>query len=511
MNELKRFPSTLYSFLFFAIITFIHNVTSTATGCRANRFREVIGHEKDDYLIYGITQDCQLFFVRSYQLDYLNSIQVDPRNGYCSPGVVQLHISSASTILLLMRQGPSRLCTLELSIPPPEIIFGTHLFKFSVVTSLRFMVCSHAQDFHLNPAQTFLDTAFQDVIYAIDGESTGSQWMAKQLVIRNGTLRLLGSVLFDRYPTDPKGDDVKTEAKEFVLGRDSARKSLTIIDQHTREYTKSCLFDLLFRPHAVKVEHGKIENPFGGGATLHSVSTEGKIFVIGEEKRASQYITSTFVYAMNSTSSSRMSCIAQMDFAAEVGVIRISTLKQMRDEPLPKFSPHKKKDFHRRISEEFEDEKMEVKEKERDREMNRVIGDEIRGDADADQMRGDAEKMTTKTILHQMEDQKESGDQFSVETVDHNKDDEEMGEMKEREEHKNERHHHQKHDHPTTNAEDLNRNPEKPTGIPVTDSHQNSLPGSPTNDTLTSSFPSLSILFSCASTTFSAFLVIFLN
>ncbi|CAJ0560224.1 unnamed protein product, partial [Mesorhabditis spiculigera] len=252
-----------------------------------------------------------------------------------------------------MRQGPSRLCTLEVSIPPPEILFGSHVFRYSLVTSIRFLVCSHSESFRLDSAQTFLDTAFQDVLYAVDGDSAGRQWTAKQMVLRNGTLRLLSTVTFDHFSQDRK--ESREPASSFVIGSDSSRHSLVTVNRQSRSYTTACLFDLLFRPESVKADSGQLENPFGGAAELNSVASDGPLVLIGEEKRAGPFATSTFLYAVNSSvRNARMSCIAQLDFAAKIGVVRISTIKKLTEEPLPKFSPQRKKEHHPKVNDDLD-------------------------------------------------------------------------------------------------------------------------------------------------------------
>ncbi|VDM52886.1 unnamed protein product [Angiostrongylus costaricensis] len=74
-------------------------------------------------------QDCQIFFIRPSQLPLLSTMNVNIHNSYCFSNLVQLHLKSHNSLLLLTKQAGNRMCTLDVQIPPTEMLFGDHLFR----------------------------------------------------------------------------------------------------------------------------------------------------------------------------------------------------------------------------------------------------------------------------------------------------------------------------------------------------------------------------------------------
>uniref|UniRef100_A0A0K0DLH5 Secreted protein n=1 Tax=Angiostrongylus cantonensis TaxID=6313 RepID=A0A0K0DLH5_ANGCA len=74
-------------------------------------------------------QDCQIFFIRPSQLPLLSTMNVNIYNSYCFSNLVQLHLKSHNSLLLLTKQAGNRMCTLDVQIPPTEMLFGDHLFR----------------------------------------------------------------------------------------------------------------------------------------------------------------------------------------------------------------------------------------------------------------------------------------------------------------------------------------------------------------------------------------------
>uniref|UniRef100_A0A183GBD4 ZP domain-containing protein n=1 Tax=Heligmosomoides polygyrus TaxID=6339 RepID=A0A183GBD4_HELPZ len=119
-------------------------------------------------------RDCQIFFIRPSQLPLLSTINVNVHNSYCYPNLVQLHVKSHKSLLLVTKQAGNRICTLDVQIPPTEMLFGDHLFSYSLLSSLPYASCSHSspQMFRLEPDLSFLDTVFSVSVDTFSLEGT---------------------------------------------------------------------------------------------------------------------------------------------------------------------------------------------------------------------------------------------------------------------------------------------------------------------------------------------------
>ncbi|KJH48040.1 hypothetical protein DICVIV_05885 [Dictyocaulus viviparus] len=71
-----------------------------------------------------------MFFIRPSQLSLLSTINVNTHNSYCFPNLVQLHLKTDTSLLLITKQAGNRICSLDVQIPPSEMLFGDHLFRY---------------------------------------------------------------------------------------------------------------------------------------------------------------------------------------------------------------------------------------------------------------------------------------------------------------------------------------------------------------------------------------------
>uniref|UniRef100_A0A0R3RN29 Recep_L_domain domain-containing protein n=1 Tax=Elaeophora elaphi TaxID=1147741 RepID=A0A0R3RN29_9BILA len=162
----------------------------------------------NDFLIYGITQDCQLYFVEHMNYMLIKSLKVDRSNTYCYPNLVKLHLRQGIkqiSLMLIIKQAMNRICTLPIEMPSLQTVSNGQLFRvraecfellgfipqnveilnlanYSIFTSLPYVACSHLRDnsFILEPDLSFMDTTFSDIIYFINAKSIGSQWDIRQ-------------------------------------------------------------------------------------------------------------------------------------------------------------------------------------------------------------------------------------------------------------------------------------------------------------------------------------------
>lgn len=313
-------------------------LTALADVCLSRHFHDVRGNEIDDYIIYGLTQDCQIFFIRPSQLPLLSTINVNVHNSYCYPNLVQLHVKSHKSLLLVTKQAGNRMCTLDVQIPPTEMLFGDHLFSYSLLSSLPYASCSHSspQMFRLEPDLSFLDTVFSDVVYFIDAQSSGALWTVHQFQINSdGYLRHLEKISVNNQAKPMKGWSGPDLASEYVVALDNQRNFLYIRNRFERNLLYECAYDLLFRPNTL-VTHFVNTSAREDRPWLNSMAAEQNVLLYSETDRA---VTPpvTRLFGLNTVNGTYGRCLVYTNYAFDVGVMRTSTLKKMELNPLPAF------------------------------------------------------------------------------------------------------------------------------------------------------------------------------
>ncbi|XGW25815.1 hypothetical protein V3C99_006877 [Haemonchus contortus] len=337
---------TYYLWCWWLVLLLFNTVLTTlADVCLSRHFHDIRGNEVDDYIIYGLTQDCQIFFIRPSQIPLLSTINVNVHNSYCYPNLVQLHVKSHNTLLLLTKQAGNRICTLELQIPPTEMLFGDHLFSYSLLSSLPYASCSHSSPkmFRLEPDLSFLDTVFSDVLYFIDAESTGALWTVHQFQINSeGFLRHLEKISINNHAKPLEvwtGPDL---ASEYVVTLDNQRNFIYIRNRFERNLLYECSYDLLFRPNTLVPHYvntsSREERPW-----LNSMAADQNVLLYTETDRTVKPAV-TRLFGLNIDKPSFGRCLVYTDYAFDVGVMRTSTLKFMEQNPLPTF------EFSRRLN-----------------------------------------------------------------------------------------------------------------------------------------------------------------
>ncbi|CAP37026.2 Protein CBG19845 [Caenorhabditis briggsae] len=313
--------------------------------CDAKNYQSV-GNAPNNALIYGITQDCQMFFIRPSQLHLLSTIRVDKRHSFCYANLVQLHVKAHDTLLLTFKQASNRICTLEVHIPALNMLFGDHLFRYSLLNSLPYASCSYSKDqtFQLEPDLSFMDPVYNDVIYFIDALSSGKQWKVLQFLLKDtGTMSMMNNLTvslqtsklcclmnFDYILT--LGD---SSANEFVASLDNQRDKLYRRNRFDNLIYQQCAFEMMFRPKETEVS--SFETPARGyGAVLNGQSVDGDFMVYVETDRTTDPPT-TRLNMLSTSHPEHVSCVSATSFSYDVGIIREATVTKLKSEPRPPF------------------------------------------------------------------------------------------------------------------------------------------------------------------------------
>uniref|UniRef100_A0A914CLW7 Uncharacterized protein n=1 Tax=Acrobeloides nanus TaxID=290746 RepID=A0A914CLW7_9BILA len=166
-----------------------------------------LNHDDSDFVLYGLTQDCQLFFARADQLHLLNQLRVQPRVTYCLPELVQLHwrelhTSESIGLELIFKRASHQICALPLEFPSKHALAGNVLFSYSISSAMNYARCSYITNtsFVMEPDLSFMDSTFGDVIYFVDPQSTGSFWTIRQFKLdRDGLRHSLETFIVKNY------------------------------------------------------------------------------------------------------------------------------------------------------------------------------------------------------------------------------------------------------------------------------------------------------------------------
>ncbi|CAB3409970.1 unnamed protein product [Caenorhabditis bovis] len=304
--------------------------------CSGDNFRNVVkGAQSDDYLIYGLTQDCQMFFLRPSQLHLLSRIQVNARHSFCYSNLIQLHFKSNDTLLLVFKQAANRICTLDIHIPRFEMLFGDHLFRYSLLNSLPYASCSHSLDtsFQLEPDLSFMDPVYSDVLYMVDALSIGSKWKVFQFLLKDtGILSMMNNLtIANQYPNE------NAPANEFIISIDSERDKLFRRNRFDRVFDYQCSFNMLFRSSDTKVQSFASPNR-GYGSMLNTFSVDGDIMLYAESDRSTEPPT-TSLNILNIDQPDKVFCLLSTSYTYEIGLIQKSTFQKSS---LPSFAAIKK-------------------------------------------------------------------------------------------------------------------------------------------------------------------------
>lgn len=302
----------------------------TNGNCDAKNYRTV-ENAPEDALIYGITQDCQMFFIRPSQLHLLSTIGVDKRHSFCYANLVQLHVKSHDTLLLTFKQASNRICTLEVHIPALNMLFGDHLFRYSLLNSLPYASCSFSKDqtFQLEPDLSFMDPVYNDVIYFINALSSGKQWKVHQFLLKDtGSMSMMNNLTVSLQTRD-------SSANEFVVSLDNQRDKLYRRNRFDNLIYQQCAFEMMFRPKESEVN--SFETPARGyGAVLNGQSIDGDVMVYVETDRTTDPPT-TRINMLSTSHPEHVSCISATSFSFDVGIIREATVEKLKNDPRPPF------------------------------------------------------------------------------------------------------------------------------------------------------------------------------
>ncbi|CAL2039956.1 unnamed protein product [Caenorhabditis brenneri] len=298
--------------------------------CDAKNYRAV-DNAPEDALIYGITQDCQMFFIRPSQLHLLSTIRVDRRHSFCYANLVQLHVKSHDTLLLTFKQASNRICTLEVHIPALNMLFGDHLFRYSLLNSLPYASCSYSKDqtFQLEPDLSFMDPVYNDVIYFIDALSSGKQWKVHQFLLKDtGNMNMMNNLTVSLQSKE-------SSANEFVVSLDNQRDKLYRRNRFDNLIYQQCAFEMMFRPKDSEVI--SFETPSRGyGAILNGQAVDGDVMIYVETDRTTDPPL-TRLNMLSTSHPEHVSCVSSTSFSFDVGIIREATVQKLKTEPRPPF------------------------------------------------------------------------------------------------------------------------------------------------------------------------------
>ncbi|CAG9538110.1 unnamed protein product [Cercopithifilaria johnstoni] len=294
----------------------------------------------NDFLIYGITQDCQLYFVEHMSYILIKSLKVDRSNTYCYPDLVKLHLRQGIkqiSLVLIMKQATNRICTLPIEMPSLQTVSNGQLFSYSIFTSLPYAACSYLRDnsFILEPDLSFMDTTFSDIIYFINAKSVGSQWDIQQFRI-NEYGNLVAMEKFIVYHSQQGNHGGTEQFNQFIVELDLKRSVLYALNRLQRNLLSECLFDLLFRPSHLLPKSIKLDEAHHTQAWLESFAVDGQLMMFIESIRNEMGATSE-LYLTNLRIRNSSTRLLHLDFVGDIGVLRKQTYADLSTRSIPTF------------------------------------------------------------------------------------------------------------------------------------------------------------------------------
>uniref|UniRef100_A0AC34QK81 Uncharacterized protein n=1 Tax=Panagrolaimus sp. JU765 TaxID=591449 RepID=A0AC34QK81_9BILA len=339
-----------------------------ATVCQINNLQRFLPsnslqfRSNPEWIFYGLTQDCQLFFARSDQLEQIKTLRVQNKVTYCLPNLVQIHWRQfhhhgiegyQMGLQLLFKRANNQICTLPIEFPSKNALSGFTIFTYSLLSSLNYASCSYIANssFVMEPDLSFMDSSFSDVIYFVDPESRSSFWNVRQFKFdKDGYFKALETFTVKNFAEDKSSS--KVLAKDHVLALDGQRHKLLSIQRHNKNIASTCAYDLLFRPSKATI---KKFNPLGHDSTqyrVNSFSVDGNLLLIGESFRQShdQFLTKIFLTEKEKNDSAE--CILQLPFLTELSLVLMETKESLEKIHLPHFGHHKPRQKSHKIKNE---------------------------------------------------------------------------------------------------------------------------------------------------------------
>lgn len=199
------------------------------------------------------------------------------------------------------------------------------------------MRCSrlHDRHFNLEPDLSFMDTTFSDIIYFVNGKSSGGRWKVLQFQITDkGHLKSLDKFII-QYPRKEANDNYSM-ANNFILELDLKQSLLYTLNRYRKNLVSECSFDLLFRPNRVTPKWVEFEPDRGRPSSLDSFSIDGDLMLFAESVRERDRIE-TNVYATNLKRSNYSVHLLTVNFMVDVGVLRKKTINDLSAKIVPRF------------------------------------------------------------------------------------------------------------------------------------------------------------------------------
>ncbi|PAV81072.1 hypothetical protein WR25_15472 [Diploscapter pachys] len=278
-----------------------------------------------------VIKDCQIFFVRSYQIPLLKKLRVNNQNPYCYSNLAQLHVQSPTSLLLVFMQTGNRVCTLEVQIPSQQMIFGDHIFSYSLLASLPYASCSHSSrdSVQFLPDLSYMDTVYKDVIYFIDPRSKDKEWTVHQFKLSpDGFLKYLTKLNITNY-----AHLKSTPASEYMVALDIQRKFLYKYNKQDNSLHYECSYDSLFRKDHVKSHRWNLaDRPLG--LHLNGFAAEKHALIFSEIDRTASPPVSRIYSRNNKDGSQQYTCLGEIPFSFDIGILKYSSLADMSKKPL---------------------------------------------------------------------------------------------------------------------------------------------------------------------------------
>ncbi|CAD5219958.1 unnamed protein product [Bursaphelenchus okinawaensis] len=315
--------------------------------CDYRRLHDTVKDTNQTYYLYVLTQDCQLVFSRSDQLEELQRyLEVQRDLTHCAPSKVHLNLRDVYSngkigFQLLFKRGHNQLCLLPVDFPTENAMAGYSVFSYSLLNSMSYATCSYMTNttFALEPNLSFMDSTFSDVIYFVDPKAAGTFWSVRQFKISyQGFLQAMEPFVIKNF-AEETGFSSRM-AGEFYVNLDTERSKLYTVHKRDKDMASTCSYDVLFRPHRARVHrrHMTRQHHHSHHLRINSFASDVNISLYTESEPRGENQHKSKVFMIDRRKNMSATCILRLPYQATIGIISKEVLDYLNNIKLPRFS-----------------------------------------------------------------------------------------------------------------------------------------------------------------------------
>uniref|UniRef100_A0A0N5AMN5 Protein kinase domain-containing protein n=1 Tax=Syphacia muris TaxID=451379 RepID=A0A0N5AMN5_9BILA len=284
---------------------------------------------RTNYILYGITQDCRIFFTRPKYLGSISEMRVKDKETSCAPEYVKLHYYQPKDEFLLTQLFlKNALCSVIIEKPTMQTLMNTHRFDYSAYSVVQNnMYCVQLKNitFSLGSDSSFFDYYAPNVLFIANIKPEKNRWQIIPLkVTEDGRLEKhgkAGHILQESVKLEgllPNETIVEIDA--VLMKRYVTRRNSDLLLQYP-----------LTLPHVSKIQRPKvmtIGKLDGTKARIWSFSIDNGIIIFTEINQQNSLHESTAIYGVNVNDPSKAVHLLTVKYKLELNLWNVNALRK---------------------------------------------------------------------------------------------------------------------------------------------------------------------------------------